>query len=333
MRKRSLCNAGEKLLQRFQTSGLSPRSDALTWATLLLAVIAAGCAPAATPTPTLWPTWTPLPTPTLTPTPVETPTLPPEPEETFTILADLDRLELYAARIGDGPPLMLIPGGPGDPEAGATGVGPGFDHTIFRPEMDALAENFTLIYYDGRGRGRSGHLADPARFRLTDDVADLESIRASLGYAQWTVLGWGYGATVALFYAREHPERVTQLVLLAPMPARAAWDAETTRVAQNLSIDATQWPADKALARAFLRNDGPDGLPGDARDYRAFLPQIPAETLILWSAGDPTPLAAAQEIRDLMPDAVLRMLTSGGYTPWRENMPGLRAALCDFSGC
>ncbi|MCZ7543878.1 MAG: hypothetical protein M5R40_10230 [Anaerolineae bacterium] len=59
-------------------------------------------------------------------------------------------------RIGHGPPLVLVPGGPGDPDAGAFGVGPGFDHAVFRPEMDALAADFTLIYYDGRGGARAG---------------------------------------------------------------------------------------------------------------------------------------------------------------------------------
>ena len=303
-----------------------------SWITAALAAIvlaAASCAPAATPTPTPWPTFTPLPT--FTPSPVPpTPTPTEAGGETLTVLSDLDRTALFVLRIGGGPPLVLVPGGPGDPDEGAAGVGPGYDHTIFRPEMDALSQDFTLIYYDGRGRGRSGRVAEPARFRLADDVADLESIRAALGYAQWTVLGWGYGATVAQFYALQHPERVSQLVLLSPMPQRAAWDPDIPNPAAPPARD---WPANLALARAFLRNDGPDGRPGAARDYRAFLPDLRAETLIVWAAGDPAPLAAAQEARDLIPGARLRVLWRGGLMPWLEDMPVLHATLCEFLRC
>ncbi|GAB4447857.1 MAG: hypothetical protein Kow00120_17970 [Anaerolineae bacterium] len=296
---------------------------------LSLLALAAACAPAPTPTPTLWPTWTPPPTPALTATPAETPTLTPDAAETFTVRSDLDRVALHVLRIGQGPPLVLAPGGPGDPDAGAFGVGPGFDHTVFRPEMDTLAADFTLIYYDGRGRGASGRLPEPARFRLMDDVADLESVRAALGYDAWAVLGWGYGAAVAQFYARAFPDRVTRLVLLAPMPQRATWDADTAEAAQSTDPH-PDTAVDATLARAFLHNDGPDGRPGDARDYRRFLSDIHTETLILWGPGDPAPLAASQEARDLLPNARLVVLMAGGYMPWRHNMPALHSALCDF---
>ena len=50
---------------------------------------------------------------------------------------------LYARAIGQGPPVIVLHGGPD------------FDHGNLLPDLDRLTNAFRLIYYDQRGRGRS----------------------------------------------------------------------------------------------------------------------------------------------------------------------------------
>jgi pimeloyl-ACP methyl ester carboxylesterase len=41
--------------------------------------------------------------------------------------------------------------------------GPGFDHTIYKPDLSVLAEIVQIIYFDHRGNGRSTGMDDPER--------------------------------------------------------------------------------------------------------------------------------------------------------------------------
>jgi pimeloyl-ACP methyl ester carboxylesterase len=52
-------------------------------------------------------------------------------------------------------------------------------------------------------------------------VADLEAIRAELGYSKFTVLGDSYGGFVAMGYGATHAEHVGKLVLVDSMDAYA----------------------------------------------------------------------------------------------------------------
>ena len=104
--------------------------------------------------------------------------------------------------------------------------------------MPGLARRYTVYGFDQRGTGRSGLLRCPAierdaRLRSTaaaeqcarrlgtrrgyyttaDSVADMEAIRAALGLERMTLFGISYGTTLALAYARAHPDRVERMVL------------------------------------------------------------------------------------------------------------------------
>ena len=55
----------------------------------------------------------------------------------------------------------------------------------------------------------------PARARYTtqETVADLEAVRAALGYERIALYGTSYGTKLAVAYARAHPDRVERLLL------------------------------------------------------------------------------------------------------------------------
>ena len=147
-------------------------------------------------------------------------------------------MSLFERRVGQGPPVVLLHGGPGA------------SHDYLRPGFDLLAEGRTLIYYDQRGGGQSPvPTGTPVGWH--EQVADLEALREAWGLERLTICGYSWGGLLAMLYATEHPGRVARLALVSPAPAwRAArLEFESTFSARNMS------PALQA-ERAVLRDSG-----------------------------------------------------------------------------
>ena len=114
---------------------------------------------------------------------------------------------LYYRDIGQGPPIILLHGGPS------------FDHHYLLPDMDRLADAFRLMYYDQRGRGQSVGHVQPVAVSIQSEMDDLEALRAHVHLEQAAVLGHSWGGLLAMEYALRHPERVSHLILLNTAPA------------------------------------------------------------------------------------------------------------------
>lgn len=104
----------------------------------------------------------------------------------------------------DGKPVVFLHGGPGG------GTEP-FHRQFFDPAA------YRIVLLDQRGCGRSTpHIADGASLETNTTahlIADIEALRIRLGIDRWQVFGGSWGSTLALAYAQQHPERVTELVL------------------------------------------------------------------------------------------------------------------------
>jgi proline iminopeptidase len=107
--------------------------------------------------------------------------------------------EIAYYRVGEGPPLVVVHGGPG------------MGHAYMRG-LDLLADGRQLVYYDQRGSGAST-AGDPSRITFAGSIADLEGLREALGIEQLDLLGHSLGAWIAILYAVAHPDRVHSLVL------------------------------------------------------------------------------------------------------------------------
>ena len=118
--------------------------------------------------------------------------------------------ELYAREVGSGTPIIILHGGPD------------FDHSYLLPEMDRFADSYRLIYYDQRGRGRSAEHVRPEDVTLASDIADLDKVRQFFHLDSVVLLGHSWGTVLALQYAIQHPDRVSDLILMNPAPASAA---------------------------------------------------------------------------------------------------------------
>lgn len=124
-------------------------------------------------------------------------------------LVEVNGVTLFTRRIGDGPMVIVLHGGPGA------------QHDYLLPQYDTLATRRTLQYYDQRGGGRSPVDRDtPVDWEA--QVDDLDALRASWGLARITLLGYSWGGLLAMLYAIRHPSAVAHLALVCPAPARAA---------------------------------------------------------------------------------------------------------------
>lgn len=118
-----------------------------------------------------------------------------------------DGNQIYWEECGNaaGKPVVFLHGGPGG--GSTTGVRRLFDPRRYR-----------VVLLDQRGCGRSTpHASEPDADLSTNTtwhlVADLEKLREDRGIDRWQVFGGSWGSTLALAYAEEHPERVTELIL------------------------------------------------------------------------------------------------------------------------
>ena len=113
--------------------------------------------------------------------------------------------ELAYLRIGEGAPLVVIPGGPRF----------GFAHV--RPALDVLASGRELIYVDERGSGASP-AGDPASISTGGTISDLDAVLDGLGLEAVALAAHSLAAHMVALYAATRPERVRALVLLNPAP-------------------------------------------------------------------------------------------------------------------
>lgn len=107
-----------------------------------------------------------------------------------------------------GKPVLYLHGGRGG------GLGRGGYRRNYDPAKHLI------IGIDQRGCGRSRPLIVDARDQLHHNttarlIKDLEAVRQHLGVGSWLVSGVSWGSTLALAYALAHPDRVTQLALVA----------------------------------------------------------------------------------------------------------------------
>ena len=145
-------------------------------------------------------------------------------EEGFTITTDSP---LYWAKYGRvGAPKLLVLHG-----------GPGADHRYLLPQMLHLGETHDLLFYDQRGGGQS---KSDARTPVTGKthVQDTTAIVREFGLDPLSIVGYSWGAMLALLYAieqRKNPEMLapSRLALINPAPVtkeyRRKFEAEFAR--------------------------------------------------------------------------------------------------------
>lgn len=133
--------------------------------------------------------------------------------------------------------------------------GPGAHHEYLLPQMLTLADRYDLLFYDQRGGGRSRTDA-PAPITWRVHVEDLGRVVHELGAHPLTLVGYSWGAMLALLYALEAAQRndlthPARLVLIDPAPLSRTW-----REAFEAEFSRRQSGDDVARLRAELAASG-----------------------------------------------------------------------------
>jgi proline iminopeptidase len=157
------------------------------------------------------------------------------------------KASLYFREIGRGQPVIVLHGGPD------------FDHGYLLPDLDRLADGFRLIYYDQRGRGRSGDHVQPEDVTLTSDVDDIDKVRQFFHLESPALLGHSWGVVLALEYALRHPPRVSWMILMNPAPASAS-DFAVLRRAYTQKLGADMDRQREIMASAAYKDGDPEAV-------------------------------------------------------------------------
>lgn len=171
--------------------------------------------------------------------------------------ASYDGTKIGYRVLGDGPPLVCLPGGPGRT-------------CEYLGDLGGLSGSRQLIMPDTRGTGESADASDPLSYRCDRLVADVEALRIHLGLDRMDLLGHSAAGNLATLYAVAHPDRVGRLILLTPdLTALGVEDTEEQFRAALARRSAEPWYA-AALAAAEKAMAG-DGSAEIRRTYMPFL--------------------------------------------------------------
>ena len=118
-----------------------------------------------------------------------------------------DSTRLFYQKTGRGPRTIIVPG-----------------RIFLWPTVRRLGDEFTVISYDTRDRGRSDRIDDASKITIQADVDDLEAIRSHFRIEKADVIGYSYMGMMVMLYALQHPDRVDRVVQLGPVPLR--WDTQ-----------------------------------------------------------------------------------------------------------
>ncbi|MET9959927.1 alpha/beta hydrolase [Streptomyces sp. NPDC006326] len=81
----------------------------------------------------------------------------------------------------------------------------------WRPVTSELGTGWRHITYDERARGRSKKSAD---YSFEACIRDVDAVLDATGAERPVLVGWSYGAALALHWATRHPDRVAGVVMV-----------------------------------------------------------------------------------------------------------------------
>ena len=174
-----------------------------------------------------------------------------------------------------------------------------WDCVVWRPFLDVLCRQHTLVRYDMRGTGLSDR--DGLEFTFERYVEDLEAVVTATGLKHFSMLGMTGGGALAVTYAVRHPQQVSRLVLfgayLLGRTARSRTKEQREETELVLRLIELGWGQDSpTFQQLFTYQFLPEG---SAEQLRAFnelmrhsaFPNHAALLLRAWFGADITNLA------------------------------------------
>jgi proline iminopeptidase len=129
-------------------------------------------------------------------------------------LVAVNGVKLHCIVSGRGPLLVV--------QAPGWGIGSAY----LRNGLAPVEDQFTLLFYDPRGSGKSTRPTSETQMSTSDMVEDLEQMRRYWGLKSINVLGHSNGGSIALGYAERYPDHLEKLIVVNSCPP--GFDASAT---------------------------------------------------------------------------------------------------------
>jgi len=209
-----------------------------------------------------------------------------EPQIQYVKTSDGVSIAYYA--IGSGPPLIQL--SPGS----FTNIEDEWDIPAQQGRLRATASLFTCIRYDLRGCGLSDR--DVTDLSLQAMTRDLEAVVDRAAPGTCAIGGPGYTAAVAVAYAAAYPERVSHLVLWAPVGP-----TKVESLDRLVQLARTDW---RLASDSYISAVDDWSSPEDARRWAAMMRNgVSPETYLRYEAE-----RAVWDVEDLAPRVQARTL-------------------------
>ncbi|HET7311528.1 MAG TPA: alpha/beta hydrolase [Mycobacteriales bacterium] len=277
----------------------------------------------------------------------------------MTTVAAADGCRLVVHSLGDGPPLLCVPGGPGRAAE-------------YLEDLGGLAVHRQLLLLDNRGTGASELPADRSSLQLPRLADDVEDVRRELGLTPADVLAHSAGCPVALLHAGRHEDAVRRLVLVTPSGRPFGWPADDVQEIRAARSD-EPWFAEAAEAQEAMEHanprmrseleketrpfwygrwderaqqhaagadrqmslrasagypPGPDYDPVAARES---LRSVRADVLVVVGDRDAlTGASVAESFAEMLPSAEVATIAGAGHFPWVDEPAAFRSAVEAF---
>jgi pimeloyl-ACP methyl ester carboxylesterase len=246
------------------------------------------------------------------------------------------------------PTVVLVHGGPGV-----------WDHSCFKPDFALLVEHAQVVYLDLRGHGRSDW-GDTAAFSFEACADDIRVFCDRVGIAKPIVFGHSMGAPIVLLYGARHSGHAAGLIVQSGFArfdiprlvegfrrvagddvaeiARRSFGGESVSDEESGRVSAAFGPhvpdeAQRARPRKNLELNEYGMELVRRTNLVDQLSRIEAPTLVSVGELDPvTPVGAAEEIVDALPDGIaqLEVIEGAGHWAWKDAPDRFWAMIIEF---
>ncbi len=232
-----------------------------------------------------------------------------------------------------------------------------FDHTMWKPQLEALGKNYRAVAYDLRGHGES-YIGD-GQFTIEGHVDDLIGMLDQLRITKCVIVGLSMGGYVTLRALERNPERFLAAVLC---DTRSEADGNEGKLKRFAAVANVKKSGSIEFAKGFVQavfapesrtakpevihhiqsvieRTSPLSIAGTqlalaARtDTTPSLPKIAVPVLIMVGEHDiTTPPAASQAMHAAIPGSELHIISRAAHMSNLENTDEFNKHLLTFLG-
>ena len=229
------------------------------------------------------------------------------------------------------------------------------DHSMWKPQIELLKQNYRVITYDIRGHGKTDIGDGQFTFKMFAD--DLKELLDYLNISNAVLCGFSMGGAIAIRTFEMYPERAHALILC---DTRADADSNETKYWRENSIESIKQNGLQPFTEEFIKkifapesfklcydyvkliqnttlSSSSLGICGvllaqaGRTDMTHVLPEINVPTLIMVGENDNlTPITSSNIMYEKIKDSQLKIISNAGHVSNLENTDEFNKCMLEF---